>query len=177
MSRHRTNEGGQHQRHDLTGEHPFGDAGQLILAFLFLAVWVADTFFLKYTTFLNQRIPLAIRISLGVVLILLAGYLASKGQAIVFGDRREKPGVIREGVFGIVRHPLYLSEMLLFLGLLMMSLSLAAGFVCLIAIGFLHFIATHEETLLLARFGEEYQAYRRDVPMWIPKLRKRQSGE
>ncbi len=34
---------------DKNGEHPFGDAGQLILLGLFLIVWVADSFFLKRT--------------------------------------------------------------------------------------------------------------------------------
>ena len=55
-------------RDDLIGEHKVGDAGQLILACLFLAVWIADSFFFKYTTFLNQYIPPSVKIPLGIVL-------------------------------------------------------------------------------------------------------------
>jgi protein-S-isoprenylcysteine O-methyltransferase Ste14 len=105
--------------------------------------------------------------------LVLSGYLARTGLSIVFGEERKKPGVIRERVFNIVRHPVYLSEILLYLGLLMLSISLAAAIVWVVAIGFLHYISRYEERLLLARFGEEYELYMREVPMWIPRLRKR----
>lgn len=166
----------QQQRSDLTGEHAVGDAGQLVLACLFVATWVPDTFILKYTTFLNQYVPLVIRIPLGVVLLAVSGYLARTGLSIVFGEKREKPGVIRKSVFGIIRHPIYLSEILLYLGLLMMSLSLAAALVWGIAILFLHSISRYEERLLLARFGGEYEQYMQEVPMWVPRLWKRRGG-
>ena len=103
----------------------------------------------------------------------LSGYLANRGLAIVFGEERAEPGVIRKGVFGIVRHPVYLSEIVLYLGLLILSLSLGAAVVWVIGIGFLHYISRYEERLLLERFGEDYVAYMRDVPMWFPRLRKR----
>ena len=157
-----------HRWDDLTGEHAVSDAGQLILACLFAVTWIADTFFLKVTTFLNQYVPLGVRIPSGVVLLVLAGYLAKTGMSIVFGKEREQPGVIRESVFSVVRHPIYLSEILLYLGLLTMSISLAAAAVWVVAIGFLHTISRYEERLLLARFGEEYEQYMREVPMWIP---------
>jgi protein-S-isoprenylcysteine O-methyltransferase Ste14 len=176
MAKHHAHKNSQHQRSDLAGEHTFGDAGQLILACLFMVIWVGDTFILKYTTFLNHNVPNAIRIPLGIVLLFVSAYLAGKGLSIVFGEKREKPGVIRKSVFGVIRHPIYLSEILLYLGLLMMSFSLAAAFVWCIAILFLHYISKYEERLLLARFGEEYKLYMRDVPMWVPRLRKRQSG-
>ena len=166
----------QQQRSDLTGEHAVGDAGQLVLACLFVATWVSDTFMLKYTTFFNQYVPLAIRIPLGVVLLAVSGYLARTGLSIVFGEKREKPGVIRKSVFGIIRHPIYLSEILLYFGLLMMSLSLAAALVWGMAILFLHYISRHEERLLLARFGEEYEQYMREVPMWVSRFWTRRGG-
>jgi len=161
------------QRDDLTGEPVIGDAGQLLLACLFAATWIADTFFFHYTTFLNQYVPLIARIPAGVALLALASYLAKAGMSIVFGEKRDKPCVIRKSVFNIVRHPIYLSEILLYLGLLMLSLSLAAAVVWIVAIGFFHYISRYEEKLLLARFGEEYEQYMREVPMWIPWFRKR----
>jgi protein-S-isoprenylcysteine O-methyltransferase Ste14 len=139
------------------------------LALAFAATWIADTFFLRATTFLNRHVPLGIRIPLGVLLLVLSGYLAREGLSIVFGEEREEPGVIKKGVFGVVRHPIYLAEILFYLGLLMLSLSLAAAVVWAIAIAFLHTISRYEEKLLLARFGQAYQAYMREVPMWIPR--------
>ncbi len=162
-----------HHRDDLTGEHTMGDAGQLVLACLFAATWIADTFLLKYTTFLNQYVPIAARIPIGVVLLILSSYLARAGLAIVFGEERKKPGVIKKGVFSLMRHPIYLGEILLYLGLLMLSISLAAAVVWIVAIAFLRYISRYEERLLLERFGVEYEQYMREVPMWIPRLRRR----
>ncbi len=160
------------QRDDLIGEHTISDAGQIVLACLFAATWIADTFFFKHTTFLNQYVPLYARIPSGIVLLVLSGYLARTGLSIVFGEEREKPTVIRKSVFSVVRHPVYLSEILLYLGLLILSISLAALMVWIISIVFLHYISRYEEKLLLARFGEEYKKYMMEVPMWIPRLWK-----
>jgi len=172
MAQQHTQKEPRKQRSDLTGEHTVGDAGQLVFACLFGATWVPDTFILKHTTFLNHYLPLAIRIPLGVVLFAVSGYLAKTGLSIVFGEKREKPAVIRKSVFGVVRHPVYLSEILLYLGLLMLSISLAGAVVLVIAIGFMYYISRYEERLLIARFGEDYEKYMREVPMWFPRLRK-----
>ena len=99
-------------REDLTGEHPLGDAGQLLLACLFAATWIADTFLFKYTTFLNGYVPFIARLPLATLLLILSGYLAKRGLSIVFGEKAEKPVVIRKDVFGLVRHPIYLGEIL-----------------------------------------------------------------
>jgi len=162
-----------HHHKDLTGEYFAGDAGQIILALLFTAIWIADSFFLEYSTFLNQYIPLAVRIPIGLVFLIISAYLSIKGHLIVFGKNRENTGVIRENVFNIVRHPIYLSEILLYFGLLILNISIAAAIVWIIGVAFLHYISRYEESLLLARFGKEYEQYIKEVPMWIPRLRKR----
>ncbi|MCD6566812.1 MAG: isoprenylcysteine carboxylmethyltransferase family protein [Bacteroidales bacterium] len=161
-----------HHHKDLTGEYFAGDAGQIILALLFTAIWIADSFFLEYSTFLNQYIPLAVRIPIGLVFLIISAYLSIKGHLIVFGKNRENTGVIRENVFNIVRHPIYLSEILLYFGLLILNISIAAAIVWIIGVAFLHYISRYEESLLLARFGKEYEQYIKEVPMWIPRLRK-----
>ena len=161
-------------RDDLAGEHRLGDAGQLILFLVFMAVWITDSFFFKYSSFLNNYIPLAVQISFGIIFLVVAGYLARAGLKTVFGAVREKPEVIRKGVFGIIRHPIYMSEILLYLGLLFFSTSLAAVGVWIIGIAFLHYISRYEEKLLLAQFGDEYRQYMKDVPMYIPRLRRRE---
>jgi protein-S-isoprenylcysteine O-methyltransferase Ste14 len=173
MARYHTQMKAHRHRDDLTGEYRIGDAGQFVLACLFVAIWIADTFLLKYTTFLNHYVPLAARIPCGVFPLALAGYLARRGLDIVFREERKKPGVIREGVFGIVRHPIYLGEILLYLGFLILSISLAAAVVWVCAIAFLYYISRYEEKLLLERFGREYEQYMWEVPMWIPRLRGR----
>ncbi len=159
-------------RHHLTGEHVITDIGQLILAVLFAGAWIADSFFLVLSISLNAYVPLAVRIPVGAVLLVLAAFMAQASHRAIFGETHKEPHVVRNGVFAVVRHPMYLSEILLYLGLLLMSLSLIAGAMWLATIGFLHYIARTEEKLLLARFGDEYRGYMREVPMWLPRPRR-----
>ena len=161
------------QRDDLTGEHKFGDRGQIIFACLFSAIWVSDSFFLNYSTFPNQYIPLIVRTPIGITVLALSAYLAGKGLSIVFGEKRRKPTVIRKSVFNIVRHPIYLGEILLYLGLLVLNMSLTALSIWIATVAFLHYMSRYEERLLLKRFGEQYEQYMRGVPMWIPRIRRR----
>lgn len=164
---------GHRQRVDLLDEHPWGDAGQIVLAILFFTVWIGDTFFLRHTTFVSSYLPVGLRIPVGIVNLLAALYLARASLRIVFGETRETPQVIRKSVFRIVRHPMYLSEILLYLSFLLFSLSLAAVVVWTLGIGFLHVIARYEERRLLAYFGKDYRDYMRDVPMWLPRTLRR----
>jgi protein-S-isoprenylcysteine O-methyltransferase Ste14 len=165
---------GRHEgRDDLAGEHRLGDLGQLILLLVFLAVWIGDSFFLRYSVILLDVIPSAVRTIVGFAIQLLAGFLAWRGLAVVFGKERAEPGVIREGVFGIVRHPIYLGAILLYLGFLAHALSLAAAGVWVVIIVFYVLISRHEEELLIDKFGEDYRAYIREVGMFIPRLRRR----
>ncbi|HDL03490.1 MAG TPA: isoprenylcysteine carboxylmethyltransferase family protein [candidate division Zixibacteria bacterium] len=158
-----------HRSHQhLAGEHKFGDSGQIILFVIFLIVWIADSFIFKVTNFPAQYIPLYIRIALAAVVLFSGGYAAIVSHNIIFKEAREKPEVIRKGIFEVVRHPLYLSSLLFYLGLLILTISLVSVGVWIIIIGFYHFIARYEERLLLAKFGDEYDAYIKEVPMWLP---------
>ena len=154
---------------NLTGEHRIGDIGQLTLYCLFMALWISDML-LNYSNFPSEYIPTVIRISIGIVILIISGYMAGTGLWIIFGNKSKSQGVVRKGVFRFVRHPIYLSEILLYLGLLLLNISLAAALVWIIAILFLHYISRYEERLLLVRFGKEYEQYMKDVPMWIPRI-------
>jgi len=156
-------------RDDLTGEHAVGDGGQLAFALLFGTVWIADTFFLYHTTFLNRLVPLGIRIPLGGALLILAAYLAVKGLAIVFGEMREEPEVITKSVFGVVRHPIYLAESLAYLGLLLISLSMAAAVVW---VGAIAFCTPYRATRRSCCWPASVKRMRRTCgrsPMWLPR--------
>jgi len=164
----------QLRRNDLAGEYKYGDAGQLMIACSFAIIWISDTFIFGYTTFLNQIVPNTIRLPLGIIFLLISGYMAKKGMSIVFGKQREHPDVIRENIFGVIRHPIYMSEIILYFSLLLLSLSLAAALIWIIAIIFLHLIARYEEKLCIKHYGEAYIRYMLDVPMWIPRFWKKQ---
>ena len=105
---------------------------------------------------------------MGVALLILSGYLARTSLNIVFSEVRSEPAVIRDRIYKYLRHPMYVSEILLYLGLLLINLSIIAAIVWLAAIVFLYFICRYEEKLLLERFGADYEQYMREVPMWVP---------
>jgi protein-S-isoprenylcysteine O-methyltransferase Ste14 len=171
MENEKTSRGADRGREDLVGEHPLGDAGQILLFLLFLAVWVADSFFLKYSTFLTQYVSPYIRIPLAVIVLVLSAYLARSGLRMVFGERRERPEVIRKGVFNLVRHPIYLSALLFYVALLVASFSLLAFGVWIVTVLFYIHISRYEEKLLTQKFGKEYERYMREVPMLFPRIR------
>lgn len=161
-----------HQHRDnLTGEHRISDIGQLVLFILFMAIWISDMV-LKYSNFLNGYVPTVIKLPIGIVLLIISGYMAGTGIWIVFGGKTQQ-GVIRKGVFHFVRHPIYLSEIILYLGLLIIHISLAAACILIVAVFFLHYISRYEEKLLLVRFPDEYRQYMKEVPMWFPRFRRR----
>ena len=162
----------QKDREDLAGEHTLGDLGQIILFLIFLSVWILDTFFVMYSTLLSNYIPILLRIPLSVVILLISGFIAKSGLGQVFGEVRDQPIVIQTGVFSMVRHPIYLSAILLYLSLLIFSSSIISFVIWIIIISFYYYISEYEEKLLLKKFGKEYEEYMKEVPMLIPRLFK-----
>jgi len=160
-------------RPDLAGEHFFGDLGQLIFLIIFLAVWILDSFIFHYSTFISKYIPLIIRIIFSAIILIYSGFLARSGLKIVFGEIREEACVIRNGVFKIVRHPIYLGAILLYLGLIVLTFSLLSAFIWILIIIFYYFISKYEEKILTKEFGNSYLQYMTEVPMLIPRIFKR----
>ena len=80
-------------------------------------------------------------------------------------------GIVTTGVFSKIRHPMYLSLILMYLGL-----AIAWGIVWMLLPSFLFsaftvLIAIKEEEVLLRKFGHQYEEYMQAVP-WrlIPKI-------
>ena len=159
-------------RDDLAGEYKWGDIGQLILLIAFILVIIVDVYFLEISTGLHKLISLWVRLPLGLLFVLLGGMLARNGLKVIFGETRTEPRVIKKGVFGLARHPIYLGSILTYLGFLIFTYSIFGLMVWIIIIFFYHFISRYEEKLLLQRFGDDYKEYMKEVPMWIPKLVK-----
>jgi protein-S-isoprenylcysteine O-methyltransferase Ste14 len=161
----------KHTQHPhLTGEHRWGDLGQLLLFVIFMGIWISDSFFLRYSTFLNELIPDYIRLGAAVLVLLPGWYLARNGMKAVFGKERKEPGVISSGVFRIVRHPIYTGAILFYLGAILTTLSLASAAFSLLIILFYIFICKYEERILTEAFGDDYLEYKKKTGMLFPKL-------
>ena len=86
--------------------------------------------------------------------------------------RSERLGpLVDSGPFAHVRNPLYVGNVLLWLGFTLAArlLWLAPLVFVLLAVEY-HAIVRWEEQLLASRMGEPYRAYMRRVPRWIPRL-------
>lgn len=150
------------------GEHPYGDAGQLILLGLFLVVWAGDSFFLHKSTFVSDYVPLYIRLAILALTLITAAYLSMSGHVVV--ARGERPNaVISKGAFRYVRHPLYLATILFYLGLAVSTASLLSLALLVIIFLFYNYIAGYEERLMELRFGENYESYKKRTGKWIAK--------
>ncbi|MCK5137136.1 MAG: isoprenylcysteine carboxylmethyltransferase family protein [Bacteroidales bacterium] len=164
-----------HSHPHLTGEHKLGDIGQLILFFLFLGVWITDSFVFHYSTFLRDVIPDYVRIPVAGTVLIASWYMARRGMKEVFGTERGRPGVIRTGVFRVVRHPIYLGAILFYLGAIFITMSIASAAFWIMVIMFYILIARYEERILTEEFGDDYDSYKKDVGMLFPKLRRLKS--
>jgi protein-S-isoprenylcysteine O-methyltransferase Ste14 len=154
------------------GEHPLGDAGQVILFGLFLVIWILDSFILHYSTFLANNFPLIIRIIILGAAFAPAFYLFKSGHVVVSGDKRPTD-VVSIGAFRYVRHPLYLGSILIYLGMTVSTASLFCLILLVVIVVFYNYIAGYEEKLLEVKFGEAYVAYQKNTGKWVPHLGKR----
>jgi protein-S-isoprenylcysteine O-methyltransferase Ste14 len=81
--------------------------------------------------------------------------------------------LMRRGSFGVVRHPMYVATATIVVG---EALAFAQPVLLVGAAAYVAAMATLstlvEEPRLARRFGAAYDAYRRDVPGWIPTPRR-----
>jgi protein-S-isoprenylcysteine O-methyltransferase Ste14 len=153
------------------GEHPFGDAGQLILLVFFLSVWGGDSFFLHKSTFLTDYLPLSLRLSILALTIAMALYLFKSGHVAVSHHNRPD-NILTGGAFRYVRHPLYLASILTYCGLAISTASLFSLAFIAGAFIFYDYVAGYEERLLESKFGEKYANYRKRTGKWLPGINK-----
>ena len=151
------------------GEHPFGDTGQIIAFIVFMIIWVSDSFFLNYSTALTAYIPLYARSIAAFVILVISLWLLGGSHKAVAGDNRPER-VMTKGVFGIIRHPLYMSALLFYLVLIVSTLSLISLAFWVIIFVFYNYIAGYEEKLMEMKFGEKYISYKRKTSRWLPRI-------
>ena len=92
--------------------------------------------------------------------------------------RSERLGpLVASGPFALVRNPLYVGNILLWVGFAIAArmLWLAPIILVLLALEY-HAIVRWEETLLESRLGEAYREYAARVPRWIPSFNRGDRG-
>jgi protein-S-isoprenylcysteine O-methyltransferase Ste14 len=76
------------------------------------------------------------------------------------------------GLYRHVRNPMYVGVLAAILGqALLLGQAVLLVYAAVVWGAFAAFVYGYEEPTLRARYGEEYDAYRRAVPAWWPRLR------
>ena len=155
----------------MPGEHPQGDKFQAILFVLFLIIWVSDSI-LHYSTWLNQFIPLYIRLSTGAFCIMCSYYILRRSEADLFYRPVSFRFPVYHGIYRYCRHPMYLGDLIFHVGLGLISISAVAWLIFGFSVVLYSYLSRYEEKKLVHEFGVNYLLYQQLVPKWFPTLKR-----
>ncbi len=100
------------------------------------------------------------------------GITSVKKTTLKVTETHRAERIVEEGLYSRIRHPQYFGGVLAHIGIsfLLSSLFSVIGTPIIIILNLL--ISWKEEKELLKEFGNEYEDYKKKVPMFIPKLRR-----
>lgn len=102
---------------------------------------------------------------------LVIGYVYIKRGGL--NKRVYATDLVTDGIFGICRNPLYVGNLLIYVGVFVMH---GNPYVMVVGIALFAFIyqciVYAEEDFLRNKFGAGYDAYCRDTPRWLPRFSK-----
>jgi protein-S-isoprenylcysteine O-methyltransferase Ste14 len=84
---------------------------------------------------------------------------------------REKHELVTRGIYGVIRHPMYASQILWSVAQLLLLQNWIAGFASLLVFFPFYFMRVKpEEQLMLEQFGDQYRSYMQKVGGVFPKF-------
>lgn len=158
-------------REDLGAEFPHGHLLHVVMPILFSVIWGLDSFVYGFSTVIAEFIPMPVRLGLAGVSLCLASLLMWLSHEMLFHEVRDPAAVLDTGVFALVRHPMYLGALLIYVGFIFATFSLIS---LAVWVGFFFVydrMASYEEKDLIRMFGEAYLDYQRRVPKWFPLVK------
>jgi protein-S-isoprenylcysteine O-methyltransferase Ste14 len=144
----------------------------VILASFWVDWWLALPVF-RFTWWGIGLSVFLLVLGFGIDAWIIMTFRRARGTPVPFNP---PPKLITTGLYAYVRNPMAIAGLLIGegLGVLLGSLSLIFIFVPLLVLLYTFYVKAVEEKELELRFGEEYLEYKKKVPMFIPKLRKRE---
>jgi protein-S-isoprenylcysteine O-methyltransferase Ste14 len=107
---------------------------------------------------------------IGYIIISIAFAFMAAGSIILYegGDTKKKkrPRIrfIEKGIYTVVRHPVYLGLMLLFIGMMFISDLRWSSILAFPSVVTMYYYTIKEEQIFLERFGDEFEDYLKRVP-------------
>ena len=131
-----------------------------ILVFLNIKVWF-------YEPFSSFQIASWILMFLALYVV-ITGYLLLKREGKPDTNFENTSLLVKSGIYGYIRHPLYLSVFLLGTGIMLKDpapVQLCLGVINLIAV---YITSRIEENEMIKKFGDDYRMYMKETKMFIP---------
>ena len=125
---------------------------------------------------INLSIPV-IHLIISVPLIMIGAWLgiaSVKETTLKVAETHRTETIVSSGLYLVIRHPQYLGGMIAHIGISFLLSSFFSLIATPIVIILNFLISWKEEKELIKEFGKEYEDYKKNVPMFIPKLRKRE---
>jgi protein-S-isoprenylcysteine O-methyltransferase Ste14 len=100
--------------------------------------------------------------------VVITGYLLLKRKGKPDANFENTSQLVKSGIYGYIRHPLYLSVFLLGTGVVMKNpgpAQIILGVINLVAV---YVTARIEEKEMIAKFGDDYRSYMKETKMFIP---------
>jgi len=102
------------------------------------------------------------------IYIVITGFLILKRKGKPDSNFENTSLLVKSGIYGYIRHPLYLSIFLLGTGIVLKDPASVQ-----ILIGTINFIAVYitaliEEKEMISKFGDDYRIYMKETKMFIP---------
>jgi protein-S-isoprenylcysteine O-methyltransferase Ste14 len=104
----------------------------------------------------------------------LLGIKATISYTELKPETGENAQLITSGPFGVVRHPSYWAHTMIITGTFLITGIVAVGIIVPIDLAIAYFVTTElEDRELTERFGNNYEEYKKKVPKFFPKPRRK----
>ena len=101
----------------------------------------------------------------GIILIILPRFVfRSKGKPEKGRDWTETTVVVDTGIYAVVRHPLYLGWLLMYVALILLSQHWLTAIIGIPGMVCVYLISRQEDQRLIEKFGADYKDYMQKVP-------------
>lgn len=104
------------------------------------------------------------------VYVVITGYLLLKRKGKPDSNFENTSVLVKTGIYGNIRHPLYLSIFLLGTGILLKDTGPVQFVLATINLAAVYFTARIEENEMIAKFGDDYRTYMKATKMFIPYI-------
>ncbi len=107
-------------------------------------------------------------------LIILLGILNLNENIAPFSNPKKKAGLISNGIYGYVRHPIYLGIIIAMFSYSFYTLSIVKLLISIVLVVALYFKTNYEEKFLMKNFSD-YKNYKETTGRFFPKKYNRKS--